>query len=241
MLKNKTYRRLSVLAVFAFTLACLSGCSASARNQRKAEKALLEKYGEEFEITDYRRGGLFQGYDTMMAHPVDEPDLTFYLDLSDSGRVSDAYVTAKVCQRISRQIEENISGLEETYFVHTFARLPVSYLEDPDVTLSEYLEEGPNRFGIQLFLRHTDAEAVDIVMALLPMMEGLEEVDGWVSIYFVDDAMMEDVKEYIATHDQLYDEFREMTEDAYIGTIDFEQGGFSLTEPRLREMAGDRL
>lgn len=221
----------------------LSGCGSPSQRKRQAATALREKYGEVFEITAYKPEGFLDDYYVVIAYSEEYPNLPFQASVNiKSGNVSDSYVTKRLCDRISEKVSMNLGMLETEYFVFTEAMLDGTAVTDPEVTLKEYMKEGPgNRFTIYLCIDKERAAIGNIVSAIGNMLNDLTEMSGTLCLYLGNQGMLSDIQEYVTSHDNTYSEFDEMTEDAYIGSVRFENGNLSLTESDLKEMAGDRL
>lgn len=221
----------------------LSGCVNPAVQKDKAADALREKYREEFQILSCSQTGPFADYYSVTAYAEEYPDLVFRASVDrESGTVSDTYVTKRVCGRISDKISENIAELSAEYFVFTEAMLGGSALDNPNVTLEEYMQDSPgNQFTVHLCIEREDARAQNIVSALSNMMKDIPDVSGMICIYLADESMLSDIREYVWAHDATYGDFEDMTDEAYIGAVEFVNGNFDLTAENLKEMAGNRL
>lgn len=221
----------------------LSGCASPNQRKKQAAEALRKKYNEEFEIVSVREGGMLRDYWTAEAYSVEYPELVFKASIdNESGAIMDSYVTLRLCDRLAKQMSKNIGALENDYYIFVEAMLGDSVLTDPEVTLEDYLADAPgNRFVVNLCIEPIEDSAKAIASELFHLLDGIQGINGSMKIYLTDVELMEKVQEYVKSHDNTYHDFDEMTQEALIGSVPFENGTFSLTEIRLKEMAGDRL
>lgn len=188
----------------------LAGCGL--REDRVLE-LLSEKYGESFVIEEDRGNG------TYIVCPEGDPSLLFRAD-ADRKAVSDNYACKSLCRRLSEQMSGSLAGLSGDVFVYTECMVDVTALDDPDISLDEYLEISPgNRFVVYLF---TDGSLPEEWTDYLS--DGLEEMSGQVQVYVTDGLGVEQVKRYLADHDTMYDEFWSAYEGSEAGIFRFENG-----------------
>lgn len=240
--KSRKYCLIGVMALAAVTVG-LSGCKGPAQMKKEAAEALEQKYHEQFEVLACKEGGIFKDYYTVQAYSVEYPDLIFEASIEDeSGAVMDGYVTKRLCDRISEKISQNLGKLENDYYIFTEAMFAGSLVTDPEILLEEYVKREPeNKFTVYLCMDKNGASAENIVSASVDMMNGISGISGSVSVYLGDAKLLVDIQEYVTSHDTTYAEFDDMTGEARIGSVPFENGSFCLTEENFRKMAGDRL
>ena len=226
----------------AMAAAGLTGCENAKARKKQAAEALEQKYHEKFEVTDYRNAGFMADYYTVQAYADEYPDLLFEASVDiKSGNVMDSYVTKRLCDRLSDKISQNLGVLENDYFVFTEAMLGDTLLTDPMVSLEDYMKDGPNKFTVYLCMNQENANIQNITEALGKLLDGITGIHGSIAFYLMDSELLKNVQEYVTSHDDTYGDFDEMVEDAYIGSTEFENGSFYLSEDALREMAGGRL
>lgn len=240
--KSRKYCLIGVMVLAAVTVD-LTGCKGPAQMKKEAAEALEQKYHEQFEVLACKEGGLFKDYYMVQAYSVEYPDLIFEASIEDkSGAVMDGYVTKRLCDRISEKISQNLGKLENDYYIFTEAMFSESLVADPEILLEEYVKKEPgNEFTIYLCMDKNGASVENIVAASVDMMNGISGISGSVSIYLLDTELLADIQEYVTSHDTTYAEFDDMTDEARVGCVPFENGGFCLTEENFRKMAGDRL
>ena len=226
----------------AMAAAGLTGCENAKARKKQAAEALEQKYHEKFEVTDYRNAGFMADYYTVQAYADEYPDLLFEASVDiKSGNVMDSYVTKRLCDRLSDKISQNLGILENDYFVFTEAMQGDTLLTDPMVSLEDYMKDGPNKFTVYLCMNQENANIQNITEALGKLLDGITGIHGSIAFYLMDSELLKNVQEYVTSHDDTYGDFDEMVEDAYIGSTEFENGSFYLSEDALREMAGGRL
>lgn len=227
----------------AAALIDLNGCMNPALQKKQAEKALEEKYGESFQITNYNGVAFGDDYYTVNAYAETHPEIPFLaaVDLK-SGVVSDPYVTKRLCSRISDKVIGNIAAIKDDIYVFTEAVLDSTLLTDPEISFEEYMQEMPEtKFYIHIFINHQTSTKKELVNELLKTANGFYQLNGSLCLYVGTEEQINNVREYAESHNELYHEFQTMTDDMYIGTYKIINGKVLLTEYELTEMAGDRL
>lgn len=227
-----------ILAIAAFNL---SGCGSNAQRKKQAEKALEQKYQEKFEITEYKDAGFMADYYIVQAYADAYPDLLFQASVDiESGSIMDAYVSKRLCDRISDKISQNIGTLTTDYYVFTEAMFENTLLEDPMATLEEYMRESPeNEFVIYIFLDEAGTEKENISKSLKNMLNEIPGLTGEAAFYRVNSELIMNIQEYLASHDGIYHDFENMVSTFYVGFAEIENSCFFLREDLLSKMAGD--
>lgn len=241
MRKGKIYKCIIGACVIMMTMTGLEGCN-SIDGKKKVKEALTKKYQEEFEVITYRGPGFLQDSCTVTAYAVEYPELVFCAAMNmKTGNVMTSYVTKRLCDRITEKIMLNLRNLDCKYFVYTETTLPETLSENPNITLSDYVNENPgNRFVIYLYLYKEDLDKEKLETSQIHMLEGLSEMQGYVSLYLCDSEKIEKVQEYVSSHADTYTEFDEMTETDYLGSIDITDGT-EITEISILSMVGGKL
>ena len=221
----------------------LNGCTLPPVAKARAAEALENKYGEKFEITSFQDAGLLQDYYTVDAYACAYPDLPFRATVDeDSYAVSDSYVTKRLCNRISEKISQNIASLSDDYYVYTKAMLDDTLLAYPNVSLDEYLKDSPGeQFTVHLFIVQKENTLNEIATSLINLMDGIEGLNGSVCLYLSDEKLLQEVQDYTSSHIKLYQKFMDLTDSAYMGSVEVTNGSFFLSTEKLTEMAGDRV
>ena len=227
----------------AAALIDLNGCINPALQKKQAEKALEEKYGESFQITNYNGVAFGDDYYTVNAYAEAHPEIPFLaaVDLK-SGVVSDPYVTKRLCGRISDKVIGNIAAIKDDIYVFTEAVLDSTLLTDPDISFEDYMQEMPEtKFYLHIFINHQTSTKKELANELLKVAYCFYKLNGSLCLYTGTEEQINNVREYAESNNELYHEFQTMTDDLYIGTYKIVNGKVLLTEYELTEMAGDRL
>lgn len=240
--RNRKFYLAGVI-LLGISAAVLGRCADTVCKKRTVSRALEQKYQEKFEILCYRKGGIFRDYDTVQAYAVEYPELIFEASIEKgSGAIMDEYAIKRLCDRLSKKISQNLETLENDYYVFTEAMFSASLVTDQKISMEEYIGKEPeNSYTIYLCLDEEGASVQNIIDASINMMNGIPGIKGSVSFYLADAELLSDIREYVKSHDTTYAEFDDMTEEAWIGSVSFENGSFCLTEEDLRTMAGNRL
>lgn len=242
-MKRKFIRCLVGGIVLVMAVTNLSGCTSTAQKKQQAAEALEKKYQEEFEIVNCRNAGFAADYYMVQAYAKEYPELLFEASVDNETKsVMDSYVTKRLCNRISEKISWNLAALQTDYYVFTEALIGDTVLTDPMVALEDYMKEAPgNKFTIYLCMDEQNADAQNIVTVLKNMLDDISGINGSIVFFLPNAELLLKIQEYVVSHDDTYDEFDKMVEDAYIGSVKVENGSFILTEENLKKMAGDRL
>lgn len=221
----------------------LSGCANPASRKEQAKKELEKKYGETFQVTSYNGGAFLEDYYTVEAYADAYPELPFLASVDvKTGNLSDSYVTKRLCNRLSERAMENLFELKDDIYVYTEADLWGTVLTNPEVSLEDYMKDAPKeRFNIHVFINHQESSLADIARELNKTLDGISHLNGSLCLYLGSEEQIEKVREYTESHDELYQEFKELTDPLYVGTFDIVSGNVSVTEYALQEMAGDRI
>ncbi len=205
---------------------------AAKEQMQEAAQILEDKYHEKFEILSLKQPDLGTNYYSVFAYSVDYPDLVFRADISRDAAIStDEYVCDRVCAQMSEKMEENLQALQDDYSIFTEAMLPGTAITDPNASLKAFLEDGPNKFYIYVCIAKQEESDGTISKELSHILDGLEQIDGTLQLYYVDQELLSDIQGYVTSHDKVYTEFDEMTRDASICTIPFKNS--SITIPSI--------
>lgn len=221
----------------------MAGCTLPSVGKEKTEKALEKKYGEEFKVLSFNNPSLFQDYYSAEAYAVAYPEIPFSATVSENfNDVTDSYVTKRLCDRISEQLSKNIASLQDEYYIYTQAMLDDTLLTDPMISLEDYLKDSPGEeFTVHLFIEMKENSLEEIANALINLMNGVQNLNGSICLYLVDSESLQETKEYIESHTRLYQEFMDLTDKSYIGSVELNNSSFVLTTDKLREMAGGHI
>ena len=115
-------------------------------------------------------------------------------------------------------------------------------LADPNVSLDEYLKDSPGeQFTVHFFIVQKENTLNEIATSLINLMDGIEGLNGSVCLYLSDEKLLQEVQDYTSSHVKLYQEFMNLTDSVYIGSVEVTNGSFFLSTEKLTEMAGDHV
>lgn len=122
-------------------MVALSGCG-NENQKEQAEKLLEEKYGQKFVVTrSISHGSLFDNTYKIEACPKDIENLIFMAEVSDKGtELSDEYVSVCVCNKIEKEITENLKSLDGTFYVNVESVSKTIKSNDYNMSIDRYLE-----------------------------------------------------------------------------------------------------
>lgn len=201
-------------------------------------KKLESKYQEKFKIVSYEGWNIFDNYYSVKAYSENYPNLKFIASVGmKSGNVTDSYVSKRLCDRVSKEISNNLKTLNDDYYVFTEAALEDTLFTNPMISMEEYLDEMKGqKFSIHLCIDKNNSSAQNIVSSINNMMAGLPEFNGVVYLYFTDSNLLAQIEKYVKSSDKVYSSFDKMTNDNYIGYIEFFNSHVALTEFTLNKM-----
>ncbi len=204
-----------------FAVLVVTGCSMS---DSRAEALLHKKYNEEFSVISSRKGTFSSSIYFVKSEK--NPDICFRME-GTANDFSDTYISRLICGRMAKQVEENLGNIDT--YVCIEPMLTGTLLTDPNSSLDDFIDEGPNKFTIFAFLnKNTSSESV--LKEFPHMLDGISPINGSVAVYLMDKKDMEEVKEYVKTHDDFYEEFFEWTDSMFGGTILFENSSLPVSE-----------
>lgn len=215
------------------------GCVNTKSYEDIAKEKLYERYQEEFEIEEVQSHHYFDGYYTVIAYPKSNPDILFSASINDDdSKESDNYVCKLLCQRLSDQVAKNINGLNGIYYIYSIPRIDVVNIGNKEITISEFMQEHPSSaFRTYIFYYSDNLDTQRFASNIQQAFDGLENVNGKINLYIVpNENILSEIQQYIETHDQLYDEFKEISEKYYKGTINYKNGSFDCTVEEIQGM-----
>ena len=215
-----------------------TGCGKASSYEEIAKEKLYERYEENFEIEEVQNHYFLSGYYTVIAYPQSDPTLLFQASVNDDdSKESDNYVSTLVCRKLSEQVEKNLNGLNGTYYVYSKPRVDMVNISDKDISIREYVQKFPScAFRTYLFYCPEIIDTYNFAVNIQQTFSELEFVNGRVDIYVIpDENTLGEIQNYIETHDQFYDEFGEISDDYYKGTIEYKDG---IWDKSLEEIQG---
>lgn len=94
------------------------------------------------------------------------------------------------------------------------------------MSVREYVQEFPScAFRTYLFYCPETFDAEAFAFNIQQAFNGLEFIEGKIDMYVVpDEDSLGKIQNYLETHDQMYDEFKDIADSYYKGSIEFKFG-----------------
>lgn len=236
---KKTWKVLITILFVGVITMSEAACATPFSEEEVAKKLLFEKYNEDFEIeTVQGGGGILDGYTNVVAYPVDNPNLPFMVHIDGDGSgMSDNYVSRIICEEMADIIAQNLDGLKGVYYVHSAMTIESWNLDNPNMTIKEYLNSNPeDRFVIYLAYCPDGDDADNYYENISKMFSGIEEVDGNVRLYKCDEGMLIKMQDYFENNDKAYDDFNSMCSPYYLGKSGIKNGKLEATKEEITVM-----
>ena len=198
------------------------------RRSAVAKQLLDEKYQKEFEIIEYRGQNLADDFYTVDAYEKTYPFVPIEARVAlNEESVKDAYVFRIGCEMIKDKISRNL----DTYpgalqiFVESWMVFSDLTAENIDyMTLANLFPK--NKYAIHLFFEEGGQKPEDLQQVL----KGLESYKGNIKLYVIPESAKEEIVDYLESNSRLHTRFKEITNDYYIGKLNFENGQIELDE-----------
>ncbi|MDO5476427.1 MAG: hypothetical protein Q4F43_04855 [Eubacteriales bacterium] len=233
-LRKLLHRMMTGVLIMAFTVAgmMLEGCGRNAEREETVRKALIDKYGEEFEVTHIYGQGIMTDYFTAEAYATAYPDLPFSLNMDiNDGTFMDGYVMKRGTNLISVNAQKNLGHLKNPYYLHTQSMFPDSVSMDPDLSLEEYLAtEKTNFFTLYLYMDPNGETPESIYQSVNGILKGMEAMQGSLEIFFADEATMDRARDYVESHAGLEEEYAKIGRKIHVIGIKFENDGLDISQ-----------
>ncbi len=247
-------KRIRALGMLLAMCLLLSGCG-SWKNyvytdeslMREAAEALEEKYGEEFVIHNVWEKSQKMFFAT--CSPKDDTEVLFKADVYKDGRgvMADGYAQGIVAKEIKEKLEGDFQGLYDNCYTRVemfnYYNLP-EFDKVKEITLEEY--------SAQVAI---DFVAVDVFIPLSEISNELIE-EEWdlfsgkiqdmvisgiipnisVSLYFVDDVMMEQCKAYYEKHTTYSSDFKNQLDEYSEISFAYTENEINKTYEEYREL-----
>lgn len=228
----------------AVTAAALTACSTSQKEYEEQMCSMLEeKYGEEFTIAEYLGLERMENRYEAVCYSQKHPEILFEAQAAaDGSYIVDEYISARVCRKIEEKMLDNMDSL--TGYIELSVH-PVSKTidsTDAEMSVENFVEitEG-NRFAVYMHYCPVEKNAEKVYQSLENAFEGLEELDGNIQLYPVDEETLKAVADYLSENANLYYEHDELLKDVERISIPFEKGKLQIQEQEFLREAGDRL
>lgn len=209
------------------TAEVLSACGVRPEEKEsRAENALQNKYGKEFEVLEVYPQKFGDLYYEVLAYPVDEPLVRFSaaIDTEDEN-ISDSYVERRVCAAIAQRAEENLDQLPGAYYLAVYAGGPQPFAEDPNISIEDYVALDPlNIFRVELLIIPDGKDPEALYNSIGNLFSGMDCLSGAIRLYLVNEEQMGAAQEYLEAHDGLYSEYLELTKGFFRLEIPYQKG-----------------
>lgn len=216
------------------------GCGKIIGYEELGEKLLEEKYNDEFVVENVQTTSMFEDNYTVVAYQKDDPTVMFKATVDNDGSyIADNYVTKLVCKQLSDTVAKNLDSLKGYYYIYSSTIVDSLELEDPSTTLNEYVSSHPKmKYNIYVFYCPDDLDKENTYSALSNMFSGLS-ISGNISLYIMNESMMQKTQNYLENHDKIYDEGKNMFSPYYCGMIEFTEGALRNSREEVFEMLED--
>ncbi|MBO5159773.1 MAG: hypothetical protein J6B94_09350 [Lachnospiraceae bacterium] len=213
------------------------GCGKVIGYEKMAEKLLNEKYNDEFVVEDIQSASILDEYYTALAYQKDHPDTIFKVYVNNDGSgVSDNYVNRLVCAQLSDTVARNLDSLNGIYYIYSSTLIDSLELEDPYISLSEYVDTHPKmKYNIYVFYSPDISDKENLYQGLTSICQGLS-ISGNIYLYIMDDSVLKDVQDYLENNDKIYDDGDHMFEPYFCGIMKFTNGVLDNSKDEVFEM-----
>ena len=220
-----------IISVSLLLSLLLTGCGGSAKNylhtdaglKNEAEKALEEKYGEEFVIHEVWTKNQTIFYAT--CSPEDNDEIDFRAEIYKDGR--GVHVDSYIQGIVANQINNNLSEDFQTIFDNCYTRAEIyNYYDTPtyenpeDVTIEDYLSQIDIEFiGYDVYICETKPTEESIQREYDIFNNDIQEKikegiipNVVIDLYFVDEKMLIMSKEYYKNYEISGSDFEDALE-----------------------------
>lgn len=238
---RKNLKGVIVMAVMAAELAACE--MKQSGYEERALNMLEEKYEEKFTIWQYTGQEFSRGYFTVICSAKEAQDILFEARVANDGSyMEDEYVSAVVCNKAERQIDENLEYMGG-YLLEKV--VPVSRSldsADADMSVEEFMTRKPgNRFAVYLMYCPQEKGADRVYAELQKAFRGLDCMSGNIQLYVMQEEELKEMQGYLAEMTEPDLGFEERTEGKKRITIPFEKGVLLMSDKEFTEEAGGIL
>jgi len=224
-------------------ISCFAGACGSSDNYRKqrAKRLLEAKYNRTFEVVKLLPvyGPLFdppKHYD-VTAYDTNLPKMVFKASIdTEDDLFSDNYVDRMVCRKITQKLEENMDDLPANHYIfsHTIGLQP--FVDDPEISIEEYLKQTYSDFIVvtEMYIVPEALDAGKLYNSLKKSYEGIECVNGNITVFILNQKQMDSIREYLDTNDNLYFEYSKLIEGTFSVFVPFDHGTIQMSEEEFK-------
>ena len=234
-----------VLSSFLFN-GCRFNYVGEEYSKNLAVKLMKEKYGVNFSPTAVKEGyeGSYEVYGYTNKSNSFVCKTTVY---PKEEKLYDDYADIMVCKELSDRVAENISGLSEDFLVLSYEELVVAdisqsedALVDSGRVLYDSFEDFCSKnhwqpFMLDIFIQGTPEDCTDVPDNVSNVLNGISNYSGMVSLYFVDEIDMKEIKEYTKAYEVGSDNyFNVRPKEFYSKRV--EDGVYALSEKEYKDI-----
>lgn len=206
-------------ALIADLTACISD---QEKYEDMAKRMLQKKYDEEFEVVQYLGAEHTEDFFEVTAVSEKNPDVIFEARISrDGAYLDDEYAKAKACHEIEEQMLQNLDENVGYAAIH--------------------VETTGERMAVYFHISPTEDDPGKLCQAIRDVFAGMDDSDGNMQLYIVDEEMLGKVMAYFDENAKVYYEYDKLLEGVPSLIIPFEQGMIQISEEDFCERTGDRL
>ena len=230
-------RKILVVVILGVLVMDIFGCGQFASNEEVAKELLKKEYNEEFEIEKVVSVSLLDGYYTVIAYPVEKPELMFTARInSDGSGEGDNYLSKLKCQELSDKMAQNMDGLDGLYYVYT-EPLYDPVIKEKEITLEEYISTNPDRlYNVYLVIDPQQKDIEKSYKLISGMCKGLGQLNLNIMLYAADENGLKEICNYMENHDIVYDDFDHSGGQYYKDSFKYKKGVIDITVEEFAKM-----
>lgn len=220
---------LALIALPAIMTACRpSGKMTQTKMIRVAEKALTEKYGEPFVVTNVSNNNRRKSCFNCEAYS-EARDIYFFAQVEDDGSyVGDSYLEKIMGGKIAEVMNDNIGDMDGEHYIYVSDLSEGMGLADTSISIADYVEYNTaNQFTVSFFYAPSGAIDYDRLYDVLSnkLFKDLHMLRGVVVLHILDKQNLDNIEDYIKTHASYeQDEYRQFLQDEKSINIQYEYG-----------------
>lgn len=227
----------------AVSLILMSVMGYLCKDKAKTYQALTilnKTYNTEFEIDNVKKIN-YLGTDLLIdAHPVDKK-LPFRarVDIVKNSVESD-YLENKLCAEMSKEFNREISDYER--YVYTTLSPHTTTITEKSQSLEDLANELSNLdYNIYVWISPKERPDTNDLLHRLSNIISRYDIKGTLTLYTMDESMLEKCVEYIKTHNKLYESGTYLMKAYKCGSMYFEEGQLKMDADTLDIMLNNSI
>ena len=200
--------------IIAIVVLLQKGSGQISNNSSEATQAkvkLSQRYNKEFVIKKVYSKKIGQSYYEVDAYPQGEEETVFRASIDTKDEYfSDNYVERHICNKISKEIYNNLGGTDNTYiFTETIGPQPIT--DDIEQSISDYANlSSYSKFRTSIFVTSEISGMYDSST----LFSNLEYIDISAEVYIVNEKQLQEIKECLLNYGSTNDmEYRSLTQN----------------------------